>query len=66
MDIKELQNESAALRVALTSRYSAYGHIEPSLEMQKIMIDRIYEINEEIKHRYLRNSTIDEKNETVI
>jgi hypothetical protein len=45
-----LKNELAALHVELNSRYGAYGHIEPSLEQQKIIRDRIDEINEELKN----------------
>lgn len=45
-----LKNELAALHIELNSRYGAYGHIEPSLEQQKIIRDRIDEINEELKN----------------
>jgi len=45
-----LKNELASLHIELNSRYGAYGHIEPSLEQQKIIRDRIDEINEELKN----------------
>ena len=44
------KNELAALYIELNSRYGAYGHMEPSLEHQKIIRDRIHEINEELKN----------------
>lgn len=45
-----LKNELAELQIALNSKYGAYGHIEPSLEQQKIIRDRIEQINEELKN----------------
>lgn len=44
----QLKNGLATLKMQLNSRYGAYGHIEPSLEQQKIIRDRINEINEEL------------------
>lgn len=46
----QLKNELTALHIELNSRYGAYGHIEPSLEQQKVIRDRIDEINEELKN----------------
>jgi hypothetical protein len=46
----ELKSELASLYIELNSRYGAYGHIEPSLEQQKIIRDRIDDINEELKN----------------
>ena len=46
----QLKNELATLNIQLDSRYNAYGHIEPSLEQQKIIRDRIDVINEELKN----------------
>lgn len=45
-----LKNELAALYIELNSIYGAYGHMKPSLEQQKIIRDRIDEINEELKN----------------
>ena len=41
----QLKMESLKLNMLLNSRYSSYGYIEPSLEKQKIIKDRIDEIN---------------------
>ena len=46
----QLKSELASLHIELNSRYGAYGHIEPSLEQQKIIMDRIDAINEELKN----------------
>lgn len=46
----QLKNELATLNIQLNSRNNAYGHIEPSLEQQKIIRDRIDVINEELKN----------------
>jgi len=46
----ELKSELASLYIELNSRYGAYVHIEPSLEQQKIIRDRIDDINEELKN----------------
>jgi hypothetical protein len=45
----QLKLELSTLKIELHSRYNAYGHIEPSLEQQKTIRDRINEINEELK-----------------
>ena len=42
----QLKSELASLHEILNVRYGAYGHIEPSLEQQKIIRDRIDTINE--------------------
>lgn len=47
-----LKNELAALYIELNSIYGAYGHMKPSLEQQKIIRDRIDEINKELKYDY--------------
>ena len=46
----QLRSELASLHIELNSRSDAYGHIEPSLEQQKIIRDRIDTINEELKN----------------
>lgn len=46
----QLKNELTTLHIELNSRYGVYGCIEPSLEQQKIIRDRIDEINEELKN----------------
>lgn len=47
----QLKNELSELHDKLNSRYNAYGHIEPSLVQQKIIRDRINEINVQLKNK---------------
>jgi len=46
----QIQFEIGQLIYQINSRYSAYGHIEPSLEKQKEMYDRIAELREQLKN----------------
>ena len=46
----QLRLERSILLMELNSRYGAYGHIEPSLEQQRLIHDRIAEINKELKN----------------
>ena len=46
----QLKSELTSLHIELNSSYNAYGHIEPSLERQKIIMDRIDAINEKLKN----------------
>jgi len=46
----QIQFEIGQLIYQINSRYNAYGHIEPSLEKQKEMYDRIAELREQLKN----------------
>ena len=46
----QIQFEIGQLLYQINSRYGAYGHIEPSLEKQKEIYDRIVELREQLKN----------------
>jgi len=51
--IKQINDETCALLITVGSRYGAYGHEEPPLEVQKEMFDKI-ESNKEILERFYK------------
>lgn len=46
-EIKQINAETCSLLITAGARYGAYGHEEPSLEVQKEMFDKI-EANKKI------------------
>lgn len=46
----QIEFEIRQLIYQVNSRYGAYGHIEPSLDKQKEIYDRIEELREQLKN----------------
>lgn len=51
-EIKHINDEKCALLITTGARYGACGHIEPSLEVQKEMLDRISANKEMLENFY--------------